>query len=1029
MKLKTQNYIFTLLFTLLFAQTASAQMETNSALWAMGYNYYGQLGDGTYGGSLSDTNKPETIVYTNVMAVAGGGYHSLFILTNGSLWAVGNDNLGQLGDGTNGVLSDGNIQMTNKPEMIVSSNVTAIAAGLSFSMFIKSDGSLWGMGDDSNGELGDDLGGSGVFTNKPEMIITNGVSAVACGLYHTLFLKTNGTLWAMGSQSYGQLGDGFTASGYFTNKPELITNGVVAIVCGGDHSLFINTNGDLYAMGDDGYGQLGDGLGTSNATPVSTNRPEFITNGVVAIAAGEDHSLFIRTNGSLWAMGNNFYGQLGDGTTNESNYPEMIVPSNVTAIACGYFQSFFIKNDGSLWAMGADFYGELGDGKTGVGQDFGTNAPEMIVASGVLAIAGGFEHTLFIAPATPSTTYTYTVSSSSVGGGTVSSSGVGGSGSTVIVTATNSNGYAFVDWTSNGVVIVGSMSNYSVTLNTNVILVANFAPLFTYTTSASPVGGGTASLGGTEVSNSSITVTATNNSGYVFGNWTSNGVTVSATTNYTFSLNTNVALVAHFLPPCTLTVLAYPPDGGTVSSGGTFPAGTTTNVTATPNTGFTFIGWIGDATGTNNPLTVTLNTNLNIVAYFAPTGTTATVSVTIVGDGTVSPDLSTEDLRAGNRYTLTARASEGSVFSNWTGSITTNKNPLTFKLESSLALQANFITNPFPPFVGIYNGLFTNTNGIVTEQTAGMIKGLHINSKGTYTGSLLIDGASHGLSGAFSLGGTASNFIARPAEAQGDLEIVMTLNGSGPFPRVTGTVTGTTWMANLAADLATNTLPAAEYTMLIPPDTNNTPANPLPGGDGYALITNYPGTTKNPGAATAKITGALADGTAFNETVPVSGDGYVPIYANLYSGRGLLLGWINLELTNTTGVSLTWIHPERATGLYQSGFTNILFTNQILLSPWTNPPGNLDLLTNFAILTNINDTNTLANFPVTISALGELGPSPVTGSINLKTGLLRATIAHGETRTIGYGAILLNATNGGGYYLTPTDAQAIQLGQ
>ena len=73
------------------------------------------------------------------------------------------------------------------------------------------------------------------------------------------------------------------------------------------------------------------------------------------------------------------------------------------------------------------------------------------------------------------------------------------------------------------------------------------------------------------------------------------------------------------------------------------------------------------------------------------------------------------------------------------------------------------------------------------------------------------------------------------------------------------------------------------------------------------MITNH--------AGAANITGALADGAAFNQTVPVSQDGYVPIYANLYSGKGLLLGWINLDLTNTADVGLTWIHPGTRFGI------------------------------------------------------------------------------------------------------------------
>jgi hypothetical protein len=197
------------------------------------------------------------------------------------------------------------------------------------------------------------------------------------------------------------------------------------------------------------------------------------------------------------------------------------------------------------------------------------------------------------------------------------------------------------------------------------------------------------------------------------------------------------------------------------------------------------------------------------------------------------------------------------------------------------------------------------------------------------------------------------------------------------------------------------------------------------------LITNYAGTTRNPGAATARITGALADGTAFSQTVPVSRDGYIPIYANLYASKGLLLGWINLDLTNTAGVGLTWIHPARTTGLYQNGFTNVLFSNQIPFSPWTNSPTNIFAATNLSLVEMINDTNALMDFTVTISnnfKLGEVsGPTPLSGSINSKTGLLKVTIGSGANKTTGYGAILLNETNGAGYFLTKTNAGAFIL--
>jgi alpha-tubulin suppressor-like RCC1 family protein len=210
------------------------------------------------------------------------------------------------------------------------------------------------------------------LTSQATLTVTN----IASGnyAYHSLFLKSDGSLWAMGYNNFGQLGDG---TGINTNRPEQITNGVVAIAAGLSHSLFLKSDHSLWAMGDDSVGQLGDG-GYGQIY-----RPELIvTNGVVAIAAGGQFSLFLKTDGSLWAMGDRIYGQLGDGSANYfTNRPEQIVASNVTAIAAGYIHSLFLKSDGSLWGMGYNIYGELGDGfiDTSYPADFGTDIPEQIL--------------------------------------------------------------------------------------------------------------------------------------------------------------------------------------------------------------------------------------------------------------------------------------------------------------------------------------------------------------------------------------------------------------------------------------------------------------------------------------------------------------------------------------------------------------------------------------------------------------------------------------------------------------------------
>jgi alpha-tubulin suppressor-like RCC1 family protein len=198
----------------------------------MGDNDYGQLGDNTF----INTNFPEQIVASNVTAIAAGYHHSLFIKSDGSLWAMGNNDYGDLGDGST--------LATNKPEQVVASNVIAVATGDEHSLFIKSDGSLWGMGENSNGQLGD---GTWSNTNLPEQIVASGVIAVAAGAYHSLFLKNDGSLWAMGYNFDGELGNGIYSTNYNAN-PNLGINRPIQIVAGPPG--YNKISGQLLSTGD-----------------------------------------------------------------------------------------------------------------------------------------------------------------------------------------------------------------------------------------------------------------------------------------------------------------------------------------------------------------------------------------------------------------------------------------------------------------------------------------------------------------------------------------------------------------------------------------------------------------------------------------------------------------------------------------------------------------------------------------------------------------------------------------------------------
>ena len=316
-------------------------LDSNGSLYAMGDNTYGQLGDN----STTDRTTP-TLVATRAVGVAQGVNHTLYLKADGSLWGMGRNESGQLGDGTT---TD-----TSTPKQLVASGVTAAAAGELHSLFVKEDGSLWAMGLNTRGQLGD---GTGLQRTTPKKVLGSNVAAVAAGRKHSLFLKKNGSLWAMGLNEYGQLGDGFSADRL--SPVQIVTSGVVAIAAGESHSLFLKRDGSVWAMGLNANGEFGNGTKTQSQSPT-----QVLASGGVMVAAGYEHSLILDVNGSVRSAGSNNYGQLGDGTTTERTTFVQPVTSGATAIAANWRHSLYRTSSRTLHLTGANDKGQLGQGNT-----------------------------------------------------------------------------------------------------------------------------------------------------------------------------------------------------------------------------------------------------------------------------------------------------------------------------------------------------------------------------------------------------------------------------------------------------------------------------------------------------------------------------------------------------------------------------------------------------------------------------------------------------------------------------------------
>jgi alpha-tubulin suppressor-like RCC1 family protein len=465
----------------------SSFLKADGSLWAMGRNLFGQLGDGT----TENRNTPAQVVDANVIAIASGNDHGLFLKADGTFWAVGRNHKGQLGDGTT--------TNRNAPVRIVDSNHYGLVGHWTFdegaganAANSASTGSLYDanlVGDSTFTSAESKFGGGSLHlptgSSNARAEIKNGgislnasytVSAWFKNLYpndryrtltrgknfdHHVILRAgndNLGLYVNGRGDFRDsgfdmpagnyqgtwhhiaaaaeagstkfyvdgvfrgTGDRVAAGGIFyignyfdqpfaeyiddvrvygsalsgsqvaelhstgnVNLTDLPDPGFRAVSAGAFHSFFVKSDGSLWAMGGNWDGQLGDGTTTDRHSPVKV-----MDANVTSVAAGKAHSLFLKVDGTLWATGWNGWGQLGDGTTADRNSPVQVA-SNVVRIAAGGAHSLYEKADGTLWATGRNNIGALGDGSP-----IRQTSPFEAVNANVTKVSAGNWHSLFL---------------------------------------------------------------------------------------------------------------------------------------------------------------------------------------------------------------------------------------------------------------------------------------------------------------------------------------------------------------------------------------------------------------------------------------------------------------------------------------------------------------------------------------------------------------------------------------------------------------------------------------------------------
>jgi alpha-tubulin suppressor-like RCC1 family protein len=420
-------------------ETFSAALKSDGTVWTWGANFYGQLGDDT---TVSRPTTPAPVFGLNhVKRIAVGDAHALALKSDGTVWAWGANGDGQLGDGTtltrhrpvqvpglsditgltgfdnhsgagnwegawvwgnNGYhqLNDGTGTDRSSPFRVIgvhsirwlssaekrftaltwdrtlqtwggllsdgitpyglrsdpAADVKQVVSGSGHTLVLKADGTVWASGLNSFGELGD---GTMVQRDVPVKVTgLSDVTFVAAGNRHSLAQKSDGTVWAWGQNDLGQLGDNSDVNRLVPVQVIGLTGTapVRGLAAMSASSVFLNRG--LSGSGRNSSGELGDGT--------DTDRTEF-TPGIglqdaVGLTAGYDHGAALGADGRVWTWGNGFHGQLGNGTfSNRYTAATVSGMSNIIGLAAAD-HTVALHADGSVWTWGANDYGQLGDG-------------------------------------------------------------------------------------------------------------------------------------------------------------------------------------------------------------------------------------------------------------------------------------------------------------------------------------------------------------------------------------------------------------------------------------------------------------------------------------------------------------------------------------------------------------------------------------------------------------------------------------------------------------------------------------------
>lgn len=356
-------------------------VDNSGNLYGWGDNTNGQLGDGT----TNSPSTPELITsVTGVTKVASIPNFTLALTSDGTVWATGINNNGELGDGT----QNNETFFQQVPGL---ANVVDIAVGWGHAVALCSDGTVWTWGEGGYGALG-----HGVFNDSysPQRVL--GIPeavAIAAANAQTLLVMVDGTVRSFGYNGQEQLGLGQTVQNVATPSQPTQVRDVVMLAAGSNHTVFCTSKGAFFGFGDNSNYRIGEDLNENTDESAYSEVHDPLWQGIASVASAESSTLALKSDGTVWAVGEGDNGVLGQNDWYPTERPVQVTGiSNIAKLAAGTQTAFAIDSSGNLWSWGGNWNGQLA-----LGTYNSETTPQQVTSlTNVTAVAGGDNHMLAI---------------------------------------------------------------------------------------------------------------------------------------------------------------------------------------------------------------------------------------------------------------------------------------------------------------------------------------------------------------------------------------------------------------------------------------------------------------------------------------------------------------------------------------------------------------------------------------------------------------------------------------------------------